>query len=125
MATTHIEPLKTWTVPVEQDPEDPEQLMITLPPEMLEILGWQIGDRLLWRDNHDGSWSIAPTGFDRRIVLSAEQIKHLAMRCHLDTNISHVRILERSASGIGPSVTAEYCGTESTIKEDITDVSSW
>lgn len=125
MATTHIRPLKTWTVPIEQDPEDQEQMMITLPPEMLEILGWQIGDRLLWRDNHDGSWSIIPTAHDRSIVLSASQIKHLAMRCHLDTNISHVRILESSVSGIGPSVTAEYSGTEGTIKEDITDVSSW
>jgi hypothetical protein len=36
-----------WSVTLETDPETGD-LMLPLPPEMLETLGWQIGDVLIW-----------------------------------------------------------------------------
>ena len=48
---------KTWHVNVEEDPETGDA-MIQFPPEMLEELGWQAGDKLYWHDNKDGTWSL-------------------------------------------------------------------
>lgn len=45
-------PKKTWTLNVEEDG------IITFPPEVLEELGWQAGDKLYWHDNKDGTWSL-------------------------------------------------------------------
>jgi hypothetical protein len=36
-----------WSVTLETDPETGD-LMLPLPPELLETLGWQIGDVLIW-----------------------------------------------------------------------------
>lgn len=41
--------MKTWTTKVEQDPETGE-LIITFPDELLEQVGWQIGDNILWEE---------------------------------------------------------------------------
>ena len=46
-----------WTVIVEEDPETGD-LILPLPPEMLEMQGWKEGDDLEWIDNEDGSWSL-------------------------------------------------------------------
>jgi hypothetical protein len=46
---------KTWEVTVEQDPETGE-LLLPLPPELLELQGWKDGDDLEWVDSGDGSW---------------------------------------------------------------------
>ena len=47
--------LKQWTVTVEQDGED---LVLPLPQELLDQVGWSTGDTLEWVDNHDGSYSL-------------------------------------------------------------------
>lgn len=49
---------KSWTVTLEEDGED---LILPLTDEMIEGLGWQIGDTLEWIDNKDGTWSIRKT----------------------------------------------------------------
>ncbi len=49
---------KKWTVEIEEDPNDPEQLILPLPGEMLEQVGWRDGDTLDWQDNGDGSWTL-------------------------------------------------------------------
>ena len=49
---------KTWTVTVEQNPEDEDNLVLPLPPDVLESIGWQIGDTLDWADNGNGTWSL-------------------------------------------------------------------
>ena len=36
-----------WTVTLEEDPETGD-LMLPLPPELLETLGWQLDDVLVW-----------------------------------------------------------------------------
>ena len=46
-----------WTITVEEDP-DTGDLILPLPPELLEMQGWKEGDVLKWTDNKDGSWSM-------------------------------------------------------------------
>jgi len=49
---------KSWTLTTEEDPDDSESLLLTLPPDLLESVGWKTGDTLNWKDNGDGSWSL-------------------------------------------------------------------
>jgi hypothetical protein len=46
---------KTFTVTLEQDGEE---LVLPLPTEILNQMGWDIGDVLEWSDNFDGTFSI-------------------------------------------------------------------
>ena len=46
------------TVNVIADPEDPEQLLLDLGTNLCESLGWQVGDKLEWINNDDGSWTL-------------------------------------------------------------------
>ena len=49
---------KTWIVELEEDPETGD-LVMPLPPEMLEELGWSVGDTLDWKVNEEtGEWSL-------------------------------------------------------------------
>lgn len=50
---------KSWTLTTEEDPADPEGLLLTFPPDLLESAGWKSGDTLEWKDNGDGSWSLS------------------------------------------------------------------
>lgn len=44
------------TVIIEEDEEG--NLVLPLSDDMLEELGWEIGDTIDWTDNKDGSWSM-------------------------------------------------------------------
>jgi len=46
-----------WTITVEEDP-DTGDLILPLPPELLEKQGWKEGDTLEWQDNGNGTWDI-------------------------------------------------------------------
>jgi hypothetical protein len=46
-----------WTITVEEDP-DTGDIILPLPPELLETQGWVEGDTLEWHENGDGTWSI-------------------------------------------------------------------
>ena len=46
---------KTYTLPVESDPEDPENLLLTFPDELIASLGWKIGDTLIWDIEENGT----------------------------------------------------------------------
>ena len=46
-----------WTVHLEQDPETGD-LIMPLPTELLNQVGWDFGDTLIWEDMHNGSWSL-------------------------------------------------------------------
>lgn len=43
------------TVTVIQDGDD---LILPLPDDMMEEVGWKIGDTVRWTDNGNGTWSI-------------------------------------------------------------------
>ena len=49
---------KIYTVEVVADVDNPEELAIPLPDELLETLEWKVGDDLEWTDNEDGSWTL-------------------------------------------------------------------
>jgi hypothetical protein len=46
---------KSYTLLVEEDPEDPESLLLNFPDEILESVGWKIGDVLVWNIEDDGT----------------------------------------------------------------------
>jgi hypothetical protein len=46
-----------WTITLEED-SDTGDLILPLPPELLEKQGWKEGDTLEWRDNGNGTWDI-------------------------------------------------------------------
>jgi hypothetical protein len=49
------EETKTWEITVETDPETGE-LILPLPPELIELQGWKDGDELEWVDEGDGKY---------------------------------------------------------------------
>ena len=46
------------TVKVEEDP-DTGDLVLPLPTELLNQMGWDFGDTLIWDDNQDGTFSLS------------------------------------------------------------------
>lgn len=47
----------SWFIDLVEDPATGD-LMLSLPPEVLDTVGWVSGDILNWKDNGDGSWTI-------------------------------------------------------------------
>ena len=47
-----------YTVKVEEDP-DTGDLVLPLPTELLNQMGWDFGDTLIWDDNQDGTFSLS------------------------------------------------------------------
>lgn len=50
--------MKSWTITVEEDPNNPEELILPLPEDLLKEAGWAEGDTLNWTDNNNGTWSL-------------------------------------------------------------------
>ena len=48
----------TYTVKVEED-SDTGDLVLPLPTELLNHMGWDIGDDLVWNDNFNGTFSLS------------------------------------------------------------------
>jgi len=48
-----------WTITLEEADDGSGDLVMPLPPELLEIADWKEGDVLDWTDNKDGSWSLS------------------------------------------------------------------
>lgn len=46
---------KTWTAMVEPDPDNPEECMLVFPEDLVEQVGWEIGDTLSWDIQTDGT----------------------------------------------------------------------
>jgi hypothetical protein len=46
-----------WVITLETDQETGD-LIMPFTPDMLSQVGWDIGDKLLWEDMHDGSWTL-------------------------------------------------------------------
>jgi len=47
-----------WTVTLEADPENPGELMMPFPPELLAQMGWDYGDVLEWKEADHGSFTL-------------------------------------------------------------------
>jgi len=46
---------REWTVKLEEDGED---LVLPFSDEMLEVLGWNVGDSIEFIDNNDGTFTL-------------------------------------------------------------------
>jgi bifunctional DNA-binding transcriptional regulator/antitoxin component of YhaV-PrlF toxin-antitoxin module len=46
---------KSYTLHLEEDPDDSENLLLTFPDELLESAGWNVGDVLVWNIEDDGT----------------------------------------------------------------------
>ena len=46
-----------WIVEVQEDGKT-KDLFITLPPDALSQVGWDVGDTVVWEELNDGAWSI-------------------------------------------------------------------
>jgi len=46
---------KTWTLETKVDPDNPDDLILEFPPDLLEQAGWKDGDTLIWTVNDDDS----------------------------------------------------------------------
>ena len=46
---------KSWITSIDKDPDDPEQGILTFPPELIESIGWKEGDSLDLDIRPDGS----------------------------------------------------------------------
>lgn len=49
--------MNSWTITLETDPETGD-LIMPIPTDCLNQMGWDIGDTLIWEDMHNGSWSL-------------------------------------------------------------------
>jgi bifunctional DNA-binding transcriptional regulator/antitoxin component of YhaV-PrlF toxin-antitoxin module len=47
-----------WTITVEEADDGSGDIVLPLPPELLETQGWKEGDTLEWTDMGDGAWSL-------------------------------------------------------------------
>lgn len=50
--------VKTLTVNVVDDPDNPGELLLDLGNDLCAELGWQVGDTVEWTDNKDGTWTL-------------------------------------------------------------------
>jgi hypothetical protein len=48
----------SWTIKLEEDPENPGELIMPFPPDLLAQVGWDFGDELEWKDLQNGSFSL-------------------------------------------------------------------
>ena len=46
-----------WTLTLEEDPATGD-LMMPFPPDLLNQVGWDLGDVIIWEDLHNGTWGL-------------------------------------------------------------------
>lgn len=50
--------MKNWTITLEEDPDNPGELILPFPEDFLAEVGWKTGDTIEWIDNKNGTWSM-------------------------------------------------------------------
>lgn len=53
----------TWVLEVQKNKKN--ELFVELPPEILNTLGWEVGDRVAWKETKDG-WTIKKLPIKRK-----------------------------------------------------------
>lgn len=53
---------KVYTVQLEEDENG--DLVLPFTDEILEELGWKVGDQLVWKDNGDGTYTLSKSDQD-------------------------------------------------------------
>lgn len=49
----------SWTITPVENPNDPAAPIFNLPEDEMRVAGWQPGHPLAWKDNEDGTWTVA------------------------------------------------------------------
>ena len=44
-----------------EDPEFPGEFLLDLGDDLVNQLGWKVGDKIEWIDNQDGTWTLQKT----------------------------------------------------------------
>ena len=50
---------KSWTVTVQEDLDNPDELIMPFPEDMLDQVGWVVGDTLVWNVLASGEITIS------------------------------------------------------------------
>jgi bifunctional DNA-binding transcriptional regulator/antitoxin component of YhaV-PrlF toxin-antitoxin module len=50
----------TWEVIVQEDPDNGD-LILPIPQELLDRMGWHEGDNIEWKNDSDGKWILVKT----------------------------------------------------------------
>lgn len=53
--------MTTFVCDIVEDPENPDELLLDLGPELCAQMGWSVGDTVQWIDNQDGTWTLKKT----------------------------------------------------------------
>lgn len=62
--------MSNWKVTVEEDPETGD-LILPIPTELLNQVGWDFGDTLLWEEMDGGAWSLRKKDEEKtRLIVS-------------------------------------------------------
>jgi len=48
-----------WSCTVVEDPENPEECILTFPEDLLDRVGWVPGDTLSWEELPNGSYQLS------------------------------------------------------------------
>ena len=54
--------LQQYTAEVVPCDDGSDDLMLVLPDELINEVGWMVGDTVKWSPNEDGSWSLTKQG---------------------------------------------------------------
>ena len=57
--------LKKYVLPIEADGDD---LLLSFPDALMESVGWEVGDQVIWTENGDGSWTLSKVAKDENNV---------------------------------------------------------
>jgi hypothetical protein len=66
--------MNKWTIIVEEDKETGE-LLLPFSDELLEQVGWKIGDTIEWIDNKDGTWTMRKNNILMTLITKFVQMK--------------------------------------------------
>ena len=53
-----MDKITSFTRVLKEDPEFPGEFMLDLGDDLVNQLGWKIGDTVTWTHNQDGTWTL-------------------------------------------------------------------
>ena len=66
--------MNRWTLTIQTDPDTGDGIL-EFPADLLESTGWKEGDKLVWTDLNNGSWSLRKQEMDLVLVECVNQFR--------------------------------------------------
>ena len=66
--------MNRWTLTIQTDPDTGDGIL-EFPTDLLESTGWKEGDKLVWTDLNNGSWSLRKQEMDLVLVECVNQFR--------------------------------------------------